>query len=105
MARVGFKMRLKDESVVPGYEKMHEEIGEEVLAAHRRAGMKNYSIFRDGLDLFARLECDDFDACIAHLETEPIMKEWWARTNPIMQTDETGQKPLFVILKEVFYMD
>lgn len=105
MPRVGFKMQLKDESVVPEYEKLHEEIGTDVLAAHTRAGMHNYSIFRDGLTLFARLEVEDFDAAIRHLETEPIMKVWWAKTNPLMQTDATGTKPLFVILKEVFYMD
>lgn len=105
MPRTGFKMRLKDESVVAEYEQLHREIGPEVIAAHERAGMRAYSIFRDGLDLFARLECEDFDACIAHLQTEPIMAEWWAKTNPLMQTDATGAKPLFVQLPEVFYMD
>lgn len=104
--RVGFKMQLKDESVIAEYERLHEDIGDEVRAAHTRAGMSNYSIFRDGLTLFARLECDDFDAAIKHMEeNEPIMEEWWAKTNPLMQTDETGNKPLFVQLREVFYMD
>jgi L-rhamnose mutarotase len=103
MARHGFRMRLKDESCIEEYDRLHEDIGDEVRAAHTRAGFTNYSIYRDGLDLFGYFEADDPMACFARIELEPVMKEWWAKTNPLMHTE--GGKPLFRHIPEVFHMD
>ena len=103
MGRFGFMMRLREESVIPEYERLHEDIGGEVRAAHTRAGFRNYSIFRNGLDLFAYYEADDTPGCLQRIEDEPVMAVWWARTNPLMETD--GNKPLFRPIPEVFHMD
>jgi L-rhamnose mutarotase len=103
MTRYGFMMRLKDESVIEEYERLHLDIGDEVRAAHTRAGFGNYSIFRHGLDLFGYFESADPEAAFARIEQEPIMESWWAKTNPLMETD--GGKPLFIPIKQVFYME
>lgn len=103
MGRFAFMMRLKDESVVAEYERLHEDIGDAVRAAHSRAGFKNYSIFRSGLDLFGYYEADDPPGCLERIAFEPIMKEWWAKTNPLMLTE--NEKPLFKPIPEVFHMD
>lgn len=104
MARIGFLMRLKDESVVDEYLRLHREIDEEVLTAHRRAGIRNYSIYRDGLRLFAYFESDDPAASMDRLAQEPIMKHWWSLTGPLMETGEDG-RPRVTILEEAFYME
>lgn len=101
--RHGFMMRLKDESVVRAYDALHRDIGAEVRAAHSRAGFRNYTIFRRGLDLFAYFEADDPPGCFERIAHEPVMTEWWAKTNPLMATEEG--KPLFIHLDEVFHMD
>lgn len=103
MGRFAFMMRLKDESVIEEYERLHVDIGDAVRAAHTRAGFRNYSIYRAGLDLFGYYEADDPAGCLTRIEHEPIMKEWWAKTNPLMRTD--GGKPLFKPIPEVFHMD
>lgn len=103
MGRYGFMMRLKDDSVIEEYERLHVDIGAEVRAAHTRAGFRNYSIFRNGLELFGYYEADDPAGCLTRIEDEPIMEEWWAKTNPLMHTD--GEKPLFKPIPEVFHMD
>ena len=103
MQRYAFMMRLKDESVIPEYERLHVDIGDEVRAAHTRAGFGNYSIFRRDLDLFAYFESDDPRGCFERIAKEPIMKEWWAKTNPLMHTE--GEKPLFIPIAEVFHME
>lgn len=103
MGRFAFMMRLKDESVVAEYERLHIDIGDEVRAAHTRAGFTNYSIFRCGLDLFGYYEAEDAPGCLIRIESEPIMKEWWAKTNPLMHTE--GHKPLFKPIPEVFHME
>ena len=102
MQRYGFKMRLKDDSVVEAYEALHVDIGDEVRAAHTRAGFRNYSIFRYGLDLFGYFETDDAEAAFVRIEQEPVMAQWWSKTNPLMETD--GTKPVFTPMKSVFYM-
>lgn len=103
MGRFAFMMRLKDESVIAEYERLHLDIGDAVRAAHTRAGFRNYSIFRAGLDLFGYYEADDPAGCLVRIADESVMAEWWAKTNPLMETD--GNKPLFKPIPEVFHMD
>jgi L-rhamnose mutarotase len=103
MARYAFKMRLRDDSVIPEYARLHEDIGDDVRAAHTRAGFRNYSIFRDGLTLFAYFESDDPEGCFDRIKQEPIMESWWAKTNPLMETEEGH--PVFIPIPEVFHME
>lgn len=103
MERFAFMMRLKDESVVEEYERLHEDIGDAVRAAHSRAGFGNYSIFRCGLDLFGYYEADDAPGCLTRIAGEAVMKEWWAKTTPLMYAE--GGKPVFRPIPEVFHMD
>lgn len=101
MQRYAFRMRLRDETVIEAYEKLHEDIGSEVRAAHTRAGYTNYSIFRDGLDLFAYYEADDPEGCAERVAQEPVMPEFWKMTHPMMKP---GQ-PFCIPMLEVFHMD
>lgn len=103
MARLGFMMRLKDESCVAEYERLHADVGEAVRAAHERAGYRNYSIYRDGLDLFGYFEADDPEACGATLALEPAMPEFWARVRPLMAPVEGDS--FYKTIPEVFHMD
>ncbi len=103
MQRFAFMMRLRDESVIEEYERLHVDIGDAVRAAHTRAGFGNYSIFRCGLDLFGYYEAEDAAGCLLRIADEPVMEQWWAKTNPLMMTD--GTKPLFKPIPEVFHMD
>jgi len=103
MRRYAFMMKLRDESVIDEYERLHREIGNEVLEAHRRAGYRNYSIFRHGLDLFAYFESEEPEKCFVRIAEEPIMKEWWSKTNPLMDTE--GDKPRFIPIPEIFHLD
>jgi L-rhamnose mutarotase len=89
--KVGLHTRLK-----PGaeerYEKYHRAVWPEVLEANRRVGVTKYVIFRDGLDLFHYIECEDFDRAIAQLATDPINLRWQAEMAPMTEvgTDFTG---------------
>ena len=55
--RVAWVMKLKpgNEAI---YKKKHDEIWPEMLALMQRDGIRNYSIYRHGLTLFAYLERD-----------------------------------------------
>jgi L-rhamnose mutarotase len=103
MGRFAFTLKLKDESVIPEYERLHIDIGDAVREAHSRAGYRNYSIFRSGLTLLGYYEADDPAGCLVRIESEPAMVDWWAKTNPLMGS-ENG-KPSFRPIPEVFHMD
>src|SRR5947208_1689155 len=61
--QVGLHTRLQ-----PGaeehYEEYHRAVWPDVLKAIRRVGISKYVIFRDGLDLFHYIECDDYDRVV-----------------------------------------
>src|SRR4051812_18904803 len=90
--KVGIHTRLK-----PGeedrYDKYHKAVWPDVLAAIRRAGITRYSIFRDGLELFHYIECEDYDRAISDLAAEPVNIRWQAEMAPMMEVahDHSGQ--------------
>jgi len=80
--RVGIHTRLK-EGEVERYEGYHKAVWPEVLAAIRGAGITKYEIFRDGLDLFHYIECEDYGHAIAELARSPLNQRWEAEMAPM----------------------
>jgi L-rhamnose mutarotase len=82
--RVGLHTRLR-----PGaeerYDELHRAVWPEVLAAIERVGITRWLIFRDGLDLFHYVECDDYDAAIGALADDPVNVRWQAEVAPLME--------------------
>jgi L-rhamnose mutarotase len=80
---VGLHTRLK-----PGaeerYDEAHAAVWPEILEANRHAGIRTWLIFRDGLDLFHYIECDDYERAIAELSALPINQRWQAEMAPLM---------------------
>jgi L-rhamnose mutarotase len=81
---VGLRTRLRP-GAEADYEELHRAVWPEVLAAIKHAGISRWLIFRDGLDLFHVVECDDYDAAIAELAELPVNVEWQARVAPLME--------------------
>jgi len=90
--KVGLHTRLK-----PGaeerYEEYHRAVWPDILAGIRNAGITKYVIFRDGLDLFHYIECDDYDRAIAELAQSPLNQRWEAEMAPMTAVahDFSGQ--------------
>jgi L-rhamnose mutarotase len=101
MRRVAFMMRLK-----PGceaiYKQKHDEIWPELSAQIHESGVRNYSIFRRGLDLFAYLETDvplDVETPIT-----PVQRDWWLMMEPYMEYND-DHTPKVWPLEETFHLD
>jgi L-rhamnose mutarotase len=66
--------------VRPGYEeeikKRHDEVWSDMVDALRKAGVRNYSIFRHGLTLFGYFETDDLKKTIDTLAEDPVNARW-----------------------------
>lgn len=77
--------------VRPGYEeeykKRHDQIWPEMLETLRKAGIRNYNIFRHGLTLFGYFETADLGAAQTHLASCPVNAKWGEWMAPIMKID------------------
>ena len=82
--RVGLRTRLK-----PGaeerYEQYHAAVWPEILAGMRGAGVTKWVIFRDGVDLFHYVECEDYDRAMAELAKSEADRRWQAEMAPMME--------------------
>ena len=99
--RVAWVMKLKpgNEAI---YKQKHDEIWPEMLALMARDGVRNFSIYRHGLTLFAYQERDapgDPNGTI-----DPIVWKWWEMMAPYMETNPDFS-PVQEPLEEMFHAD
>ncbi len=61
------------------YEQAHREVPGELVAAIRAAGVRDWTIWRSGSDLFHVLECADYAALLAGPEPLSVNDRWQTR--------------------------
>ena len=66
------------------YEEYHRAVWPDVLKEIRRAGITKYVIFRDGLDLFHYIECEDYERAISEIAKDPTSMRWEAEIATMM---------------------
>jgi L-rhamnose mutarotase len=81
---VGLHTRLKPGSEAE-YDRLHEAVWPEILDAIRAAGVTKWRIYRDGLDLFHYIECEDYERAIAELAELEVNQRWQATVAPLME--------------------
>ena len=95
--------------VLPGmldeYQKRHNAIWPELKEVLKAAGIRNYTIWNVGEDLFGYYECDSV-AYAAKVQAEsPVVDRWneYMKDVMVMEMDPvTGAQPL---MKQVFLLD
>jgi L-rhamnose mutarotase len=88
------------------YVAMHLDPWPELLEAHTRAGIRNYSIFQDGNRFFYCFECDDVHAAFAYLDQSPVCRRWNAITSRMVEGSfDFGEDEPIRFLREVFYLE
>ncbi|MEX1031218.1 MAG: L-rhamnose mutarotase [Paenibacillaceae bacterium] len=105
MKRYAFLMKVK-EGQEAEYVRRHEEVWPTVKQVCKRAGIQNYSIFMSGTQLFAFLECEDFESASRALAEDPETVKWEKYMEPIMDIvrgDQQGEGTN--LLAEVFHLD
>lgn len=81
--RSAFVLHVRPERI-DEYVQAHAEVWPEMLEALTGAGIRNYSIFRAGTDVFGYFECDDLAAVAAHLAAQPVSTRWQDRMAPLL---------------------
>ena len=99
--RVAWVMKLKPGNAAI-YKQKHDEIRPEMLANMQRDGIRNFSIHRYGLVLFACLERDR--APPLNQPHDPVTLRWWKLMAPDMDTNADGT-PWLAPVEEMFHKD
>ena len=83
MRRFGQHARLKAEKV-DEYRRLHAAVWPGVLQTISKCGIRNYSIYLSGEDLFACFEYigDDYEADMERMAADPVTQDWWKLTKP-----------------------
>jgi len=66
------------EGLEADYEAEHERIPADLAASFARLGIRDWTIWRSGRDLFHLVECDDFAAAMTALDDDPANARWQA---------------------------
>lgn len=92
-------MRLKpgNEAI---YKEKHDNIWPEMLELMKRNGIRNYSIYRHGLTLFAYLERDGPPP--PNGAPDPVLLRWWEMMEPYMECNPDGS-PRQEPVEEIFH--
>ncbi len=104
MTRYAFRLRVRKDRIA-AYEEAHRQVWPELLAVIKQAGISDYSIFREGTDLFFVLQADDFDRAWDAIERSEVNARWQAEMAPLFDVPspvKPGER--FPMMTEVFFL-
>lgn len=100
--RTAFVLRVRPDRI-DEYVRAHGEVWPEMLDALRGAGIRNYTIFRDGNRMFGYFEADDLAAAERYLAQQAVSTRWQdAMAELLEERVPDGGPPA---LEEVFRLD
>jgi L-rhamnose mutarotase len=98
--RTGFVLRVRPERIEE-YVEAHRNVWPELLDALRAAGIRNYTIFRDGTTVFGYFEADDLAAAECHLAAQEVCTRWQNAMAGLLEerVPDGGPSPLEAIFR------
>jgi L-rhamnose mutarotase len=100
--RTAFVLRVRPDKIEE-YVHAHRDVWPEMLDALRGAGIRNYTIFRDGNQMFGYFEADDLAAAAEYLAQQDVSTRWQdAMAHFLEERVPDGGPPS---LQEVFRLD
>ncbi|MGZ4333893.1 MAG: L-rhamnose mutarotase [Gaiellaceae bacterium] len=100
--RSAFVLRVRPDKV-DEYLDAHRNVWPELLAALRRAGIRNYTIFRNSNEMFGYFEADDLAAAAAHMEAQEVNARWQDAMAQLLEERVPDAGP--PTLEEIFRLD
>jgi L-rhamnose mutarotase len=100
--RSAFVLRVRPDRI-DDYVEAHRNVWPELLAALRSAGIRNYTIFRHGNELFGYFESDDLEAAAAFMEAQEVNARWQDAMAGLLEERVPDAGP--PALEEVFRLD
>jgi L-rhamnose mutarotase len=100
--RAAFVLRVKTDKV-DEYVRAHSEVWPELLEALKGAGLRNYTIFRHGNEMFGYFEADDLQQAESFLAAQEVSARWQDAMAELLEERVPDQGP--PPLEEVFRLD
>ena len=100
--RAAFVLRVRPDKVEE-YVRAHRNVWPEMLDALRAAGIRNYTIFRDGSRIFGYFEADDLAAAERYLAQQDVSTRWQDAMADLLEQRVPDRGP--PLLEEVFRLE
>jgi L-rhamnose mutarotase len=100
--RSAFVLKVRPDRI-DEYVEAHRAVWPEMLDALRAAGIRNYTIFRQGNEMFGYFESDDLEAAGRHMAAQEINGRWQDAMAELLEerVPDGGPAPL----EEIFRLD
>ena len=100
--RSAFVLRVRPDKI-DEYVEAHGRVWPELLAALTDAGIRNYTIFRHGNEVFGYFESDDLEAAGAHMAAQEVNARWQDAMAGLLEerVPDSGPPPL----EQIFRLD
>jgi L-rhamnose mutarotase len=100
--RTAFVLRVKPDRI-DDYVEAHRNVWPEMRTALRDAGIRNYTIFRHGNEMFGYFEADDLAAAGAFMAAQDVNARWQDAMAELLdeRVPDAGPRPL----EEVFRLE
>jgi L-rhamnose mutarotase len=100
--RSAFVLRVRPDKV-DAYLEAHRDVWPEMLEALRAAGIRNYTIFRAGSEMFGYFESDHLERAASYLAGREVSGRWQDAMAELLEerVPDAGPPPL----EEVFRLD
>lgn len=104
MQRRAFQLRIRAGKEA-AYDEAHRHVWPELLDELRRSGVRDYSIFRRGQELFLVLRVPDWDELMRELAASDVNLRWQQTMAPLFEQVPSLQPgETLATMEEVFYM-
>ena len=100
--RTAFVLQVRPERIEE-YVRAHRAVWPEMLDALRGAGIRNYTIFRNGTQMFGYFEADDLEAAARYLAEQDVSTRWQDAMADLLEQRVPDAGP--PALEEVFRLD
>jgi L-rhamnose mutarotase len=100
--RSAFVLRVRPDRI-DAYVEAHRNVWPEMLDALRAAGIRNYTIFRSGNEVFGYFESDDLERAAAYLEGQEASTRWQDSMAGLLEARVPDAGP--PSLEEIFRLD
>ena len=100
--RSAFVLRVRPDKI-DEYVEAHAHVWPEMLEALRAAGIRNYSIFRAGSEVFGYFESDDLEAAGRYMAAQEVSTRWQDAMAELLEerVADAGAPPL----EQIFRLD
>jgi L-rhamnose mutarotase len=102
MQRSAFVLRVRPDKI-DEYVEAHRNVWPELLAALREAGIRNYTIFRHGNEMFGYFESEDLETAGRYIAAQEVNARWQDAMADLLEERVPDAGP--PTLQEIFRLD